>query len=433
MRGGLSQDADELLRRSAGRFAALGDRGRELRSLADLAWLDTSLGRLEDARARMETGLAEIDRGVVDPTVARIEGMLANVLALADESELALVHADRAIRMAEALGLNEVLVNAVISKAIAGLGPAPNESRMQLMGAMAFAHEADLTWVWLRALNNLTETLLVLNRFDDVLRYLEDGLEVARRVGDRSWETMLTGNMANALVMLGRWDEALDRTREVVELAGAGAMGTTMSLYAANVHCARGELAAARELIETSGDPTLEDSQLKATFSCALGALHLASGEYAEAFAQAQIGIEAALAGPGTTLLARGIEIALEAARRRGDVSLVLPVLDGVASHPLNERSPWLRGLRARMAGLLGDESQLAVAEQLFRETGMRFQLAVTLLDRAEASHGDDRDAPLDEARAIFAELGATPWLERAEALAAAHGEPAAVALDAQR
>ncbi len=431
LQAGLSDWAEVLLIGSAERFAALGDR-RELLAVADLAWLDTSNGQLDRARERLEAALVEIDRGVVDPTVARIEGTLGNVLALSDEPDLALAHLDRAVKMAEALGLNEVLVNAVISKAIAGLGQAPNESRMQLMGAMAFALEADFTWAWLRALNNLTEALLSINRFDDALRYLEDGLEVARRIGDRSWETMLTGNMVSALVMLGRWDEAVERGREVAELGGAGALGSSMSLFAANVYCARGELDAARELIDAYADPTLQDSQLKATVSAAFAALQLAAGEPDEAFAQADIAIEAALLGPGTTMLARGVELALEAARLRGDVSLVHPVLDRVASHPLNERSPWLRGVRARAAGLLGDESQLAVAEGLFRETGMRFHVAVTLLDRAEASVGEASDAALDEATAIFAELGATPWLERAEALAAAHREPAGVPLDVQ-
>jgi hypothetical protein len=243
---------------------------------------------------------------------------------------------------------------------------------------------------------------------------------------------MLTGNMVSALVMLGRWDEAVERGREVEELGAAGALGSSMSLFAANVYCARGELDAARELIEAYADPTLQDSQLKATVAAAFAALYLAAGEPDEASEQAHTAIEAALLGPGTTMLARGVELALEAARLRGDVSLVQPVLDRIASHPLNERSPWLRGLRARAAGLLGDEGQLAVAEALFRETGMRFQLAVVLLDRAEGAAGHESDAALDEARALFAELGATPWLERAEALAAAHGEPAAVPLDVQ-
>jgi hypothetical protein len=219
----------------------------------------------------------------------------------------------------------------------------------------------------------------------------------------------------------------------VAELGGAGALGSSMSLFAANVYCARGELDAARELIVAYADPTLQDSQLKATVSAAFAALQLSSGEVEDASAQAQAAIEAALLGPGTTLLARGVELALEAARLRGDVSLVQPVFDRIASHPLNERSPWLRALRARAAGLLGDESQLAAAEALFRETGMRFHVAVTLLDRAEAAGDGDAEPLLDEARAIFAELGAAPWLERAEALAAAHREPAGVPLDVQR
>ena len=48
-------------------------------------------------------------------------------------------------------------------------------------------------------------------------------------------------------------------------------------------------------------------------------------------------------------------------------------------------------------------------AVQRFRELGMPFWVAVTLLEQGEA-------AGLDEAREIFERLEATPWLERATA-----------------
>ena len=55
----------------------------------------------------------------------------------------------------------------------------------------------------------------------------------------------------------------------------------------------------------------------------------------------------------------------------------------------------------------------------LLRELGYRFELAKVLLDRGEVLRDADRSAEaaplIDEARAIFAELGARPLLERAE------------------
>ena len=62
---------------------------------------------------------------------------------------------------------------------------------------------------------------------------------------------------------------------------------------------------------------------------------------------------------------------------------------------------------RARMNG---DAEGFKAAAAGFREYGIRFWLAVTLLEQGELT-GDG--ALLDEARGIFEELQATPWLER--------------------
>jgi len=54
-----------------------------------------------------------------------------------------------------------------------------------------------------------------------------------------------------------------------------------------------------------------------------------------------------------------------------------------------------------------------------FREIGMRFWLAVTLLEHGEwltaGGRADDADTLLSEARGIFERLKARPWLERLE------------------
>jgi hypothetical protein len=57
-------------------------------------------------------------------------------------------------------------------------------------------------------------------------------------------------------------------------------------------------------------------------------------------------------------------------------------------------------------------EQRAAEAETILREAGVRPRLAQALLERARRG---DRPDPLAEARAIYAELGATRWLERAE------------------
>ena len=68
----------------------------------------------------------------------------------------------------------------------------------------------------------------------------------------------------------------------------------------------------------------------------------------------------------------------------------------------------------ASAARLAGDQQSFeAAAAERFRELGIPFWLAVTLLEHGELT-GDE--SLLDEAREIFERLKATPWLERAGA-----------------
>jgi hypothetical protein len=77
-------------------------------------------------------------------------------------------------------------------------------------------------------------------------------------------------------------------------------------------------------------------------------------------------------------------------------------------------RSPFLkvqaRRLRARAAS---DATGLEDAAGQFRELGLTFYLAATLLELAELT-GDTE--PRTEAQAIFEHLAAQPWLDRAAA-----------------
>ena len=76
-------------------------------------------------------------------------------------------------------------------------------------------------------------------------------------------------------------------------------------------------------------------------------------------------------------------------------------------------RAPFLEAqtqrFRARMSE---DPERFKAAAAGFREYGIPFWVAVTLLEHGELA--GDR-ALLDEARGIFEGLGATPWLERVD------------------
>jgi hypothetical protein len=89
------------------------------------------------------------------------------------------------------------------------------------------------------------------------------------------------------------------------------------------------------------------------------------------------------------------------------------------------EQTPFLRAITSRfgahLAAMRGEDPGpgLAAAAEIFRDLGWRFHLAVVLLERAErlAAEGrsDEAIEPLEEARSIFEDLGARPFLERLE------------------
>jgi hypothetical protein len=74
-----------------------------------------------------------------------------------------------------------------------------------------------------------------------------------------------------------------------------------------------------------------------------------------------------------------------------------------------------------RFRGRLGgDPAELDAAAERFREIGVPFWLAVTLLEHGELT-GDE--SSLGEAREIFEQLEARPWLERLDAARAVRTE----------
>jgi hypothetical protein len=102
-----------------------------------------------------------------------------------------------------------------------------------------------------------------------------------------------------------------------------------------------------------------------------------------------------------------------------------------VISERTGVSSPALRGVRLRAAGLLhrqegrtaDAESQLSSAVESLRRAGTPYPLARTLFDLgsllAEQQHHDEAAPRLAEARRLFGQLQAQPWVERVDAVLA--------------
>jgi thioesterase domain-containing protein len=126
-----------------------------------------------------------------------------------------------------------------------------------------------------------------------------------------------------------------------------------------------------------------------------------------------------------------GIVEAVEAAFALGEQGRAEELLAFVDAVPPGLRSPYLEAQTHRFrARRDGDDAGFEAAAARFRELGIPFWLAVTLLEHGEAlvsdGRSDEAQPLLAEARELFEQLGAKPWLERL-AQASPAGEPGAV------
>jgi hypothetical protein len=233
--------------------------------------------------------------------------------------------------------------------------------------------------------------------------------------------------------MLGRWDDAQEtRAGFTQEQIDSGGMVLSLMESSVDIHIERGEFDGARETFAMFS--RLEDSTDVQDLSCYLGsraALRRAEGRLADALADAEKTIEVGrtlgVAGQSTK---QGIVEGVEAALGLGDTAKAEELLEIVERVPFGTRPPYLdaqaRRFRARIDG---DPSGFEHAAVTFRELGLRFWLAVTLLEHGAWLVGNSRGAEaeprLAEAREIFEQLRATPWLERLEKVGGAEKVPA--------
>ena len=421
-------EARALLERAIAISIESGDRRLSARATATLADVDISEGRLEEATRRLEEAITQLAHGTPSAELAAALAQLSRVLTLAGRYGDAGPPLERALGLAERLLLPEVFVEALISKAVLlSLQDRLIEARTLLEAAAARAHTEQLFASELRAQNNLAAQLETADRYAESFEYAERGSALARRRGDRRWEsTIRTGGLID-LIHLGRWKEAIAIAAEEEPLV-TGELARGGLVMIALVHCERGERALARavvadgELLRESDNPGI-----KAGFAAIEARVLRAEGRHADALASAERGL-ATMGELGMTdtsiklALVEAVEdaLSLSALDRAEELLSVPESLDpGLATAFWQAQSARLRArLDASRRAHTGFDERMRTATGLFREGGMVFYVAVTQLEHAEwlagQHRGDDARPLLVEARTTFEILGATPWLERA-------------------
>jgi hypothetical protein len=201
----------------------------------------------------------------------------------------------------------------------------------------------------------------------------------------------------------------------------------SMLQSAVEIHVKRGDIREARDILRLF-EVFAESSDVQALsgFLANRASLRRAERRFEDALADGTAAVgKGRIFGIASQASKQGLVEALEAAFELGRTETAEELLAQIAAVPAGSRPPYLdvqaRRFRARLDG---DADGYVAAVEGFRILSLPFWLAVALLEHAELT--GDR-ASLDEARSIFEELKATPWLERAAAAAGARAAQPAV------
>jgi class 3 adenylate cyclase/predicted ATPase len=387
--------------------------------LGDVDWID---GHLAEAIDRMEEALPILLQGEPDEDLAMVAAQLGRLHFFRGEMDIALERLETALRIAEPMGWMEVVSQALNSKSVVFEEAGRQEEAAALLErALAVALEHDYPAAALRAYNNLAENHFRRDRPEVAAGLHEDGLALARRVGNSLWEGLLSSEICYPLFVLGRWDEAVARANEIPDEARTRADALGQLLVMPALHAARGELEEAQRVLEIF--TRFEDSadvQERAAHAVARAVVHGASGRHEKSLEAA---VDAAKTGrsigPDGHMFKLGVEHAIDAALALGDHAAVEKLLAMSDELRPAEMTPMLQAIatrgRARLAWSRGEvegvEAGLKEAAGLFREIGAVPWLAAALADLGTwlVEHGKEEggQSAAREAAEIYERLGA--------------------------
>ena len=425
-RRGRADEARALFDKSLEIFGAQGLKRPAARTAAVLAEIDFRDGHASDSIARLEQALESLAGEEPGADVAAVAAQLGRFLALDAQLDAAVPHLEIALELAEALKLPDVLTQALTTKAV--LLTRQNrleEGRILLDGALTIALEHDIPAAAIRASNNLAVIYESSDRYSDAFALADRAAAVARRVGDRVWEAMLFAGPISALVLLGRWEEALAREAEI---NAAGMVSVEhLLVHLVEIDCWRGDVEHARARLERSVELKTHEAVDYATGYLLHEAQLLRTEGNLRAAQEALKPVLEARSELGISYIGvkLGFVEALECAFELGDTGKLEELLEIIEALRPGERPPLLEAhavrFRAKLAGdAAAAEKDFRRAADIFRERELIFWLAVTELEQAEWLSGrgrpDDAQPLLANARETFKQLEAKPWLERVDA-----------------
>lgn len=327
------------------------------------------------------------------------------------------------------------------------------EGLAELRGAERIVLVTGDTPSLLRLLVNKSDLLFEVGEYAESARLAEQGIADARRLGvGRTMGAYLLGNLAEALVALGRFDEAEARCAEAARFDPPATLALLWLVHRARVRLARGHPGAGAAVSRAVGflslpflRPSTRLPLLELRISAALAAGTVTAAGMVTAGTAAEAASIARAAGTDTAAeTATVVAVAADAvaeARRAQEPRYAWPVLAAAAraavtaddlrlrelvlaaTGTLTARYPAERAYAKQVAAELAPPSFTAWGEavEAWRADGQPYPLACALVRLAEAAAaaGDRATAAraITEATALATGLGATPLVEKARVL----------------
>jgi class 3 adenylate cyclase/tetratricopeptide (TPR) repeat protein len=411
-------EAQAYYERAIELFEGIGATHPAARASARLGDVEWRGGRIEAAIERAERAFKVLSADEPDADFVALAAQLGRLHSFRGDIDRASELLEIALTLSEELLLPEILVQAMNSYGvISSWRNRPETAEALFRHSLKLALENDLPTPALRVYNNLADGLCRGDRYDEALPYYASGIALARKVGNRLFESTLLSENAFALMHTGRWDDALAAMAEIPESHFAALAAPNIA--PAEIEVARGRTEEARRYLALlSKHEGSADLQQRTIFVEGQAVVLRAEGRFEEALAAAEELLDAIdILGAAYQSAKAGFVHALEinlALNRKDKVEELLRRIETLRP---GELSPFLRAQAARFRGRLGNDEAFKNAAGIFREFGLVFWLAVTQLEHGESLVGqgrvEDAEPLLTEAKETFERLEAMPYLDR--------------------
>ena len=407
--------ADGRLTEAAAVFERLGDVHAAARinaRRAEALFLD---GRVVEAVAQMEPAYTVLREQEQDGDLAALAAQFGRMLGFTNRMAEAPEPLERALVIAERLGQWDTISAALNTKALHLLSRGRRqEGETLLAGALRVALEHGMMYDTLRAYFNLG--FAAGERDEYATAYDADGLELARRIGDRQWERSFLLHQAGDAFVCGRWDDSITLATEAIEGADDQFSMGALVYPVSSVLAYRGDADGAADAIRRAGwDRHVGDAQSLAIWAGSEGVRLMAAERWAEAREAAALWEEGERSiGFDHPAVKYAYWVWTTCSYRLGDTAAVRSFVDRISSLTPTERTPFHEAQRLRFVALLGDSEhpavELVAAADILRGLRMKFQLMLVQADAAVVLAPSDpvaADAALAEARELVEEIGA--------------------------